>query len=150
MEGKGELNDQSLKPMLTSYGHDLAGNKITEDAIEGVIWADKQHILSQTNPKQKTYFLAVLCKTGCIYRKATRYLMQSFKSQNHGKSTAMSLLESTSFIMSLQSYLVLVQRSVVNSSSVYACPLFLTNSMPLLTILIIIPTYSLMTAQCIP
>jgi hypothetical protein len=77
--------------MLTSYGRDLAGNERTEDAIKDVIWADKQHILSQTNPKQKTYFLAVLCKIGCIYIKATRYSMQSFKSQDHGKSTVMSL-----------------------------------------------------------
>jgi hypothetical protein len=53
MEGKGKLNNHSLKPMLTSYGRDLAGNERTEDAIEDVIWADKQHILSQTNPKTK-------------------------------------------------------------------------------------------------
>jgi hypothetical protein len=92
MEGKGKLNDQFLKPMLSSYGHDLSGNERTEDVIEDVIWADKQHVLSQTNPKQKAYFLAVLCKIGCIYRKSTRYSMQNLKSQDHGKSSHVALL----------------------------------------------------------
>jgi hypothetical protein len=53
MEGKGKLNDQFLKPMLSSYGHDLAGNERTEDVIEDVIWADKQHVLSPNKSQTK-------------------------------------------------------------------------------------------------